>query len=199
MQSRILVLAIAAALAVFVSVQSDAKPAAKSVASVAAMPQSSAKSAQLDKLYADFWEESLKLNPLQATFVGDPRYNDQLPNVLSPDYRAQTHTFNTQWLAKAKAIGSDGLSGQALLSYDIFVRDLHDQLDGEHGDVHNQLEEEHAQAHAQGLDPYDHARLHQYLQYQHDYAHEQLERQHEYQHRLEEWRRRNAYYGYSGY
>ena len=131
MSSRILVLAIAAALAVSVSAQSDAKPAAKSVSSVVTMPQSSAKSAQLDTLYADFWEESLKLNPLQATFVGDPRYNDQLPNFLAPEYRKQNHDFNLRWQQKAEAIGADGLDGQALLSYKIFLRDLQNHLDGD--------------------------------------------------------------------
>ncbi len=89
------------------------------------------KAAQLDQLYTDFWEATLKLNPIEATFVGDPRYNDQLPNFLSDDYRAQSHAFNVEWLAKAKAIGADGLSGQALLSYNIFVKQQQDQLDGE--------------------------------------------------------------------
>ncbi|MFS8064187.1 MAG: DUF885 domain-containing protein, partial [Luteimonas sp.] len=34
------------------------------------------KATQLNQLYDQFWEESLKLNPIQATFQGDPRYND---------------------------------------------------------------------------------------------------------------------------
>ncbi len=97
----------------------------------------STKAAQLDKLYADFWEASLKLNPIQATFVGDPRYNDQLPNFLSKAYIDETNRFNEEWLAKARAIGSDGLSGQALLSYQIFVKQQQDAVDGErfHGEL----------------------------------------------------------------
>ena len=43
----------------------------------------SAKAAQLDKLYADFWEAALKLEPVAATQTGDPRYNEQWPNYLS--------------------------------------------------------------------------------------------------------------------
>jgi uncharacterized protein (DUF885 family) len=140
MQKPVLVLAIAAALCATAPAFPQARTASTPATAPAqhkeehapgAQQQPSAKSAQLDQLYTDFWEATLKLNPLQATFVGDPRYNDQLPNFLSPDYRAQTHAFNVEWLAKAKAIESDGLSGQALLSYDIFVRDLQDQLDGE--------------------------------------------------------------------
>lgn len=97
----------------------------------------SSKAAQLDQLYAQFWEEQLKLNPVQATFVGDPRYNDQLPNFFSKAYIDQVNRFNEQWLAKVKAIGSDGLNGQALLSYQIFVKQQQDAVDGEQ--FHNEL------------------------------------------------------------
>jgi uncharacterized protein (DUF885 family) len=89
------------------------------------------KAARLDALYAQYWEESLKLNPLQATFQGDSRYNDQLPNFLSPASRDQTHDFNTTWLKKIEAVGPQGLEGQALLSYQIFVRDAKNALEGE--------------------------------------------------------------------
>jgi uncharacterized protein (DUF885 family) len=82
-----------------------------------------AKVKQLDAMYAEYWEENLKLNPITATFMGDPRYNDQLPNFLSAESRAKQEEFDKRWLAKAQAIGPDGLEGQARLSYDIFVRD----------------------------------------------------------------------------
>ena len=138
MHKPILALAIAAALCAgsIISADALAQAAVASAQTMQAAPMS-AKAARLDKLYTDFWEASLKFNPVQATFVGDPRYNDQLPNFLSPNYIAQTHAFNTEWLAKAKAIGSDGLSGQALLSYDMFVKQQQDALDGE--SFHNEL------------------------------------------------------------
>jgi uncharacterized protein (DUF885 family) len=91
----------------------------------------SAKATQLNQLYAQYWEESLKLNPLRATFQGDPRYNDQLPNFLSADYRQQSHDFTAGWLKKIEAVGSDGLSGQDLLSYEIFVEKARRELEGE--------------------------------------------------------------------
>lgn len=46
----------------------------------AAQPEISASSG-LQPLFAEFWEESLALHPLQATSVGDNRYNDRLPNT----------------------------------------------------------------------------------------------------------------------
>ncbi|MGY1424355.1 DUF885 domain-containing protein [Lysobacter sp. A289] len=89
------------------------------------------KAAQLKEMYAQYWEEYLKLNPLAATFQGDPRYNDQMPNYLSEQYRQKSHDFTQRWLDKVEAIGSDGLEGQALLSYEIFVEDAEDELASE--------------------------------------------------------------------
>ncbi|MFC5568452.1 DUF885 domain-containing protein [Lysobacter yangpyeongensis] len=89
------------------------------------------KATRLDALYAQYWEEFLKLNPIQATFQGDTRYNDQLPDFLSAQYRQQTHDFNTRWLKTVKDIGSDGLDGQALISYEIFVRNAEQALESE--------------------------------------------------------------------
>jgi uncharacterized protein (DUF885 family) len=89
------------------------------------------KAKQLDALYAEYWEELLELNPIQATFQGDARYNDQLPNFLGADFRKREHDFQTRWLKKVKGIGEAGLSGQALLSYRIFVEELGQALEGE--------------------------------------------------------------------
>ena len=90
------------------------------------------RAAQLIKIYADYWEASLALNPLDATFVGDTRFNDQLPDYYSAEYRAQESAFNRLWMDKASAIGSEGLQGQDLLSYEIFMRDRAMQAESEH-------------------------------------------------------------------
>lgn len=97
----------------------------------ASQPATQNKAAQLEKLYAQYWEETLKLNPIQATFQGDPRYNDQLPDFLSAQYRQQMHDFNTRWLKTVRDIGPDGLDGQALISYEIFVRNAEQALESE--------------------------------------------------------------------
>lgn len=96
-----------------------------------AMPASSAKARQLDALYAQYWEESLKLNPLGATYQGDNRYNDQLPDFYSAAFRKQNHDFTARWLKKIESVGSAGLDGQALISYDIFVHDSKESLESE--------------------------------------------------------------------
>ena len=86
------------------------------------------KAAQLDKLYAEYWEEVLKMNPIQATFQGDPRYNDLLPDMYSKAFRDESRAFTQRWLGRVEAIGSDGLSGQDLISYEIFVSEAKDSL-----------------------------------------------------------------------
>ncbi|XUP36118.1 DUF885 family protein (plasmid) [Xanthomonas axonopodis pv. vasculorum] len=119
-----------------------AKPAAKSTRGkgskaatvrprAVAAPVVLTKAQQLNLLYDQYWDASLKLNPLQATFQGESRYNDQLPNFLSPAFRQQSHDFTVLWLGKAEALGPDGLSGQDLLSYQIFVRDARSALAAE--------------------------------------------------------------------
>jgi len=97
----------------------------------AAAATQDAKATRLNAMYEQYWEELLKLNPLQATFQGDARYNDQLPNTMSAQYRQQMHEFNTRWLKQVKDVGSDGLAGQDLLSFEIFVRDREDSLEAE--------------------------------------------------------------------
>ncbi|HUQ10787.1 MAG TPA: DUF885 domain-containing protein [Steroidobacteraceae bacterium] len=91
------------------------------VGSPALAADSSGSAARLNKLYADFWEENLKLNPLSATYAGDPRYNAELPNFLSGEFEQNNRAFEQKYLDAAKAIGPSGLTGQDRLSYDIFT------------------------------------------------------------------------------
>ena len=123
----LLSLAIAATLAGTLALPA---PAFAQDAAVASAP-STDKAARLDALYEQYWEELLELNPLQATFQGDNRYNDRLPDFYSAEFRAKSHAFARRWLDTVEAIGSDGLDVQAMLSYEIFVRDLKDELESE--------------------------------------------------------------------
>ena len=124
-KTTLLCAALVAALASF------ATPAVRAADTPVATAPAAGKAAQLDKFYADYWEALLKFNPLQATFQGDNRYNDQMPDFYSAEFRQQSHDFTQDWLDRAEAIGSDGLSGQDLISYEIFVRDAKRSLEGE--------------------------------------------------------------------
>jgi uncharacterized protein (DUF885 family) len=89
------------------------------------------KAQRLDRLYAEYWEELLKLNPIQATFQGDPRYNDQMPDFFSAEFRDQARSFTERWIERIEAVGADGLSGQDLLSYQIFLQDARESIESD--------------------------------------------------------------------
>ncbi|WP_425477615.1 DUF885 domain-containing protein [Alkalisalibacterium limincola] len=84
----------------------------------------------LQALYESYWEQALERNPLRATFVGEHRYNHLLVNMLDPEFVAESEALARHWLARAEAIGNDGLEGQDLLSYEIFTTDLRNELAG---------------------------------------------------------------------
>jgi uncharacterized protein (DUF885 family) len=123
-----LALAIGIALAGCATTPGATAPAGQPA--VAGSPEAAAKAQRLDRLYEQYWEELLERNPLQATFQGDPRYNDRLPNFLTAEHRERSEDFTRKWLARIEAVGPQGLTGQDLLSYQIFVRNAKDALEG---------------------------------------------------------------------
>ncbi|KRA21256.1 DUF885 family protein [Lysobacter sp. Root604] len=120
---------LALALALTVAAAAIAPGYAAEAPKAAAADQ--AKAAKLTALYGQYWEEVLKLNPVQATFQGDNRYNDQLPDFGTAEYRKESHDFTVRWLKTVQDIGPAGLQGQDLLSYETFVRDAKSSLDSE--------------------------------------------------------------------
>ena len=87
-----------------------ARPAAAAARQAAAAPAT--KATQLERLYDEYWDASMRLNPLQATFQGDARYNGELPNILSAAWRQQSHDFTTQWLARWKRSAAAACRGR---------------------------------------------------------------------------------------
>jgi hypothetical protein len=83
----------------------------------------------LQQLFADYWEESLALSPLRATYVGDARYNNQLPNYLSEEERTKALAFSQRWRAKVAAIDLAPLGEQDRLSVMILLRDLDQDIE----------------------------------------------------------------------
>ena len=126
MKRRLLILSLSAVLAAC-----GGKPAATDAAAPAPAKAASPTPAGMDKLYADYWDESLRLDPLTATFSGDHRFDDQLPNYLSADYRKQQHDFRQRWLDRLAGIDAGGFGEDQRLSYDILARSLKEQLEGE--------------------------------------------------------------------
>ena len=57
----------------------------------------------LRQLAHDYWESLLRLNPTLATFYGDYRYNDRLPDV-GPIGRAEEASFLREVLTRLDAL-----------------------------------------------------------------------------------------------
>lgn len=88
-------------------------------------------SVEMDRLFSDYWDEYLQLDPITATYSGDDRYNDQLPNFLSAEHRRRVSHARRTWLQRLRAIDAAKLEGQTALSHQILISTLQQQLDGE--------------------------------------------------------------------
>ncbi|MBP6533267.1 MAG: DUF885 domain-containing protein [Bacteroidia bacterium] len=86
--------------------------------------------AAFDSLLHEYYEDRLKLYPLEATAIADERYNDQLPVDISDSYREKLKTFYSSYAEKFKTIDRAALSGQSVLSFDIMQYEMKMQLEG---------------------------------------------------------------------
>ncbi|RDV15878.1 DUF885 domain-containing protein [Pontibacter diazotrophicus] len=84
----------------------------------------------LGQLFENYYEERLKLFPLEATAIADNRYNDQLPNDLSQEYVAQVRQLYQGYLDKINQIDRSKLDAQEQVSYDIFKYEMQMSLEG---------------------------------------------------------------------
>ena len=72
--------------------------------------------AQLQELMQTYHEETLKMNPIGATYQGDTRYNDYLPNYLSDGVMRKHKTFYKDILQELNSIADNSLSEEDQLS-----------------------------------------------------------------------------------
>lgn len=86
--------------------------------------------AQLDAVYEDYFEGMLRLMPINATFLGDERYNDRLQNSADPEFQRELMQLQKTFLERARRIGPDALSGADRISYEVFVSERQQSLDG---------------------------------------------------------------------
>jgi len=91
---------------------------------------------QLDALFESYFEDSLRANPLLATYIGDHRYDDQLPNSIGPEYLVAARAMNQRYLAAIRAIDPDGLAPSDRISYDIFLYEREREARGERFPFH---------------------------------------------------------------
>jgi uncharacterized protein (DUF885 family) len=86
--------------------------------------------AQLHVVFDEFFERSLVLNPLQATAIGDSRFNDKFANSIGPEYIEASRVLDEEFLTRLLAIDRAELSRQDQLSYDMFQLNREQSLEG---------------------------------------------------------------------
>jgi len=73
----------------------------------------------LDTLVNDFYEDYLKFSPLNATVLGDNRYDSLLPNTLTASYRAEVKDFYTRYQNRLAGYNRADLSENDQMNYDV--------------------------------------------------------------------------------
>ena len=89
-----------------------------------------AESRKLAELVDAYFEEQLKLNPLLATSIGDPRYNDRFEVTISPEWRARDEKVEREFLEQIRSIDPTLLTGQDALTYEIFKSAREREIEG---------------------------------------------------------------------
>lgn len=88
-------------------------------------------SEKVNVLFQAYFDETMQMNPISATYVGINDYNDRFSAPINQQNRDLFLAFEETYLAKIKAIDASALSGQDLLSYEIFLRDREIAIKGE--------------------------------------------------------------------
>lgn len=85
--------------------------------------------ANIQTIAADYYEGYLKLFPLEATSQGDLRYNDQLPDNISPEFIAKEVEFYKSVQNKMKNVSYSDLSNDDKTVFDVLKYTLDDRIE----------------------------------------------------------------------
>jgi uncharacterized protein (DUF885 family) len=83
----------------------------------------------LSKLFNNYWEERMKLFPLEATQNGDNRYNDQMEIAFTDSFRDKLRQFYSGYLDQVVKFEPSKLDANDRISFDIFKREMEMQLE----------------------------------------------------------------------
>jgi uncharacterized protein (DUF885 family) len=87
-------------------------------------------SQKLHQIFDDEWEWGLKDNPIMATFVGDPRYGDQVPD-MSLEAIERRHRHVHELKSRIETVDRDALSEDDKLNYDLFLLNTEWDIEGQ--------------------------------------------------------------------
>ncbi|MBT2621535.1 DUF885 domain-containing protein [Chryseobacterium sp. ISL-6] len=83
----------------------------------------------LDSIASNYYEQYLKLYPLDATSQGDPRYNDQLPINIDKDFITGEIAFYNSIQNQLDKVDYNGLSDDDKVVYDVLDYTLKDKIE----------------------------------------------------------------------
>ena len=78
----------------------------------------------------EYWEEQLKLDPLLATQVGDPRYDDRLPDQLSDAGREAIRQLALRTRTSLETIPRSELRGEDVFTWAVLDEETRTTLEG---------------------------------------------------------------------
>lgn len=85
--------------------------------------------AEIDSIAANYYEQYLKLYPLEATAQGDLRYNDQLPVNIDKDFISGEISFYNSVQNQMKKVDYDKLPDEKKTVYDVLDYTLKDKIE----------------------------------------------------------------------
>jgi len=104
--------------------------AASLVAACVSKPAAKSPDAALNALVEEYFEKQLELSPMNATAIGDSRYDDRLDETTSPGFREKTLAVERAFLDRAHLVDAARLSPRARITYDIFTGERELALQG---------------------------------------------------------------------
>ena len=87
------------------------------------------KTASLDSIASNYYEDYLKLHPLEATAQGDNRYNDELPINISKEQIRKEINLYTKYQNQLQKVDYAGLSNDNKVVFDVLDYEIKDKIE----------------------------------------------------------------------
>ena len=92
-------------------------------------PLTKATPVEIDSIAANYYEQYLKMYPMEATVQGDTRYNDLLPVEIGQDFISGEIGFYNDVLAEMKGIDYKALPDDKKVVFDVLESTLKDKIE----------------------------------------------------------------------
>jgi uncharacterized protein (DUF885 family) len=101
------------------------------LAACASAPQPRTPDQILNTVVEEYFDAQLELSPMNATAIGDSRFDDRLDESTSPGYREKSIGIERAFLDRARRVDAAKLTPAGRLTWDIFVSEREHALAGE--------------------------------------------------------------------